>query len=373
MNTRCDLFLACAPGLEALLYAEVRALAPAAAAIEEGGVAASGDALLLHRVHLETGLALRAQLTVGRFAVDQLGDLARRAGELPWELFLPPHARVTVRAVAHRSRLYHSGAIAERVAAGVARRLGAPTADAPEHAVLARIVADRCTLAVDTSGELLHRRGYRLASAKAPLREDLARALLIASGWDRTTPLVDPLCGSGTIAIEAAWLARGLPPGHLRRFAFMDGPLFDAPLWAAARDRALAAARPTAPPIAASDRDAGAVAAARANAERAGVAADIAIDCAALGHAPGLTHPAMPPGAVVTNPPWGRRIGGKQPLRPLYQSLGTRLRDLPGRWRVALLLADPASARDVVPGLRSALMSDSGGTKVYFFVGASRR
>ena len=373
MQKHYDLFLACAPGLEPLLHDEVLALRPVSAVAEPGGVAVRGGLDLLHRVHLELGLALRAQLTVDRSAATRLDHLATHAATLPWHAWLPVGANVTVRAHARGSRLYHTGAIAERVAAGIAVRLGPPRAGGSEQTVYARIVDDHCALSIDTGGEPLHRRGYRQATAKAPLREDLARAALIASGWDRKTPLVDPMCGSGTIAIEGAWLARGIPPGHLRRFAFMDGPLFDPERWRLARERALDKALPAAPPILASDRDAGAIAAANANAARAGVTADLDCACAALGHAPGLRRPPSPPGAVVTNPPWGRRLGGKQPLRPLYQSLGTRLKELPGRWRVGLVLADPDFARDVVPGLKSALMTDAGGTKIYLFAGTTRR
>lgn len=370
------LFIACAPGLEPLLAAELAALGAASPREEAGGVSVLADPRLFHRIHLEVGLGLRVQVTLAAERVAHLSALATLAARLPWERYLPAGRPVAIHATSRRSRIYHTGAIVERVAAGVARRLGAlpdaPVAASEPTAVHVRFDADRCALSVDTSGPL-HRRGYRLATAKAPLREDLARAALIASGWDRQSPLVDPFCGAGTIAIEAALLARRLPPGAGRHAPFMDGPLFSPALWAEVTAAAAAAAAPTAPPISGSDRDAGAIAAARDNAARAGVLADVAFAEAALGAAPGLAGPHDgAAGAVVTNPPWGRRVGGKRPLRPLYQSLGARLRALPPGWRVGLVVADPALARDVDPALRSALMTDHGGVKVFLMTGATR-
>ena len=164
-----------------------------------------------------------------------------------------------------------------------------------------RLFRDECTVSADASGELLHRRGYRLATAKAPLRETLAAAMLVGTGWDGSAPLIDPMCGSGTIPIEAALLARRMPPGMTRRFAFMRWPGHDRAAWERLVEQARERALPRAPaPILGSDRDAGAVAASVANAERAGVAGDVewrraaisAIDAAA-GAGLGCDQPAL--------------------------------------------------------------------------------
>jgi putative N6-adenine-specific DNA methylase len=190
-------------------------------------------------------------------------------------------------------------------------------------------------MSVDTSGEPLHRRGHRQQTGKAPLRETLAAALLQASGWDAASPLIDPFCGAGTIPIEAALLARQRAPGRTRRFAFESWRDFDAPAWQ--RLLAVADARGAAvaqlPPILASDRDAGAVAATRANAERAGIAGDLEISQRALS----ALAPPPGPGWIVTNPPYGVRLGSSGDLRNLHAAFGRLLRERCGGWQVALL------------------------------------
>jgi putative N6-adenine-specific DNA methylase len=276
---------------------------------------------------------------------------------------------VRFRSTAQRSRLHHTGAIDERVAEAIAARLGGPViaADGEEDVALvhARFERDEVTLSLDTSGAPLHRRGYRLATAKAPLREDLARALVITSGWDRRSPLVDPMAGSGTIAIEAAMLARGIAPGRARRFAFEDAPTHDAALLARLRDEAderagVSSGSPAR--IVARDRDEGAVTAARANAERAGVMLEHVV-------AP-LSEPFAidtDEGALVTNPPWGVRVARDRDLRPLYDRLGALIDALPPRWEAGVVAADADLVRRAHMPLRSALLTDAGGTKVRFY------
>lgn len=363
------IFVACAPGLEPLLSAEVRELgAGDSVEIVAGGVELEGDATMLHRAHLELGLASHVLVRIADFRAPGFPELAQRAAKVRWRDWLRPGEPIRLRARARASRLYHTGGIVERVRGAIERQLGAlPDADADDDSpsILARMERDRCTLSLDTSGAPLHRRGYRLASAKAPLREDLARALVRASGWDPGTPLADPFCGSGTIAIEAALLARRIAPGRLRSFALERTPLFEQAIWERLREDAAARALPHAPsPIFASDRDAGAVEAARGNAERAGVLSDLQLDQATLSRAPFAAEPIPPRGALVTNPPHGRRIGDDRGLRPLYQSLGALVRRLPPEWRIALLVSHRRLALATGLPLETALLTDQGGTKV---------
>jgi putative N6-adenine-specific DNA methylase len=219
-------------------------------------------------------------------------------------------------------------------------------------------------VSLDATATPLHRRGYRLASAKAPLREDLAHALLLAAGFGPEQALLDPLCGSGTIAIEAAGLAAGLPPGRLRRAPLAHLALFDGEAWKRERD-AVPPPRPHAP-IVASDRDAGAVEAARANAERAGTAAAIAFATMALSAQPwlaeGAEHPAR--GLVATNPPFGRRVQAGRDLLPLYQTLGHRAQRLGAGWRVALVAHDVRLARRTGLPLQAAFTTRHGGIPI---------
>jgi putative N6-adenine-specific DNA methylase len=186
---------------------------------------------------------------------------------------------------------------------------------------------------MDSSGALLHRRGYRLATAKAPLRETLASAMVMASGWNMISPFLDPFCGSGTIPIEAALLARRVPPGYSRRFAFMDWPHFDSKSWDELLVYASKAIASDTPNIIASDRDAGAIQAGQANAERAGVADCIEFSRKAIS----TIDPPSGPGWVVTNPPYGVRLRKTNDLRNLYAQLGKVLRTRCPGWRVTIL------------------------------------
>jgi putative N6-adenine-specific DNA methylase len=212
--------------------------------------------------------------------------------------------------------------------------------------VLVRLLHDQVTISVDSSGALLHRRGYRLATAKAPLRATLAAGMMLAAGWNPQVGtlalLLDPFCGAGTIAIEAAMLALGMAPGRQRRFAFMDWPDFDAALWhrllaeADAQQQQRCAEMAGRLQILASDRDAGAIALAQENAARAGVADAIAFTHRALS----AIDPPPGPGWVVTNPPYGVRVSAGNDLRNLYAQLGKVLRSRCPGWQVALLCND---------------------------------
>jgi putative N6-adenine-specific DNA methylase len=368
------LFAACAPGLEPLLGDEVRLLGLGEPEQQAGGVSFEGDFHAVLRANLGLGLASRVLVRLAQFRAVHLAELAKKAGRLPWRQWIAEGTPVAVHATSRRSRLYHTGAIAERVgraagAGAVAQEGEAIDADAPVT-IHVRFERDTCTVSVDTSGAPLHRRGYRLATAKAPLREDLARALVVASGWDRDSPLLDPMMGSGTIVVEAALLARNLPPGYLReRFAFMSMVPFDAAAWQRVREGAMDRAWPSLPfPIYGRDRNPGALRAATGNAERAGVLSDLDLGRATLGAFPWEPEQMPPRGALVTNPPHGRRIGGGKSLTPLYRRLGQVVNGLPADWRVAILASDRRLALRTGLPLSTALLTEQGGTKVRVLV-----
>ena len=282
-------------------------------------------------------------------------------------MWLAPGAEVSVRVTCRKSRLYHQKAVAERMVAasgGVAVAAGGDPEESEETAgqlVVVRLYRDECTVSLDSSGALLHRRGYRLAVAKAPLRETLAAGLLLESGWDPASPLVDPFCGSGTIPIEAALLARRIPPGINRDFAFLHWPGTDLPRWRALLVAARSGILPQAPAaILGSDRDAGAIEAATANAARAGVAADIRWRQAAVSS---LEVPAGI-GALVSNPPYGMRVSEGRELRDLFARFGAVARErLPG-WRVTLLLPQARLEQAMGLGFSAPLHTRNGGLAV---------
>jgi putative N6-adenine-specific DNA methylase len=330
------LFVVAAPGLEAAVAGEVRALGAQAVATS-GGVELDGDLELLYRLNLWLRAATRVLVRLGEVRARDFARLRRDAAALPWETIVGPATLLELAVTAHRSRLHHTGAIEERLRGAIADRVGAAAATGPPQRVVVRGVEDRFLISVDSSGELLHRRGYRPGPGEAPLRETLAAGVLALAGWLPGEPLVDPTCGSGTLVIEAALAATGRAPGARRAFAYQRWPGYRADLHAALVAAAEAGVHRTAAPIHGSDVDPAAIEAAAGNAERAGVAADVRLVRAAVAEA-GLPDGA--PGLIVANPPYGRRLPA---LGAVYRDLGHLAASRPG-WRLALLCPDPRLA-----------------------------
>ena len=375
MNTY---FAVTAPGLEPFTHQEaveldlLPALAISADSnfqLEPGGVTFKGDLEALYRANLHLRTASRVLARLGNFFYAKTyPDLLERASRLPWERFLHPGQPINLRVSYHKSRLSHTKTITETVSNAIDARLGQPsplikpdekTRETSAQLVIVRLAEDQCTISIDSSGTLLHKRGYRQAIAKAPLRETLAAAILMASGWDRQSPLLDPFCGSGTIPIEAAMMALGIPPGANRRFAFMDWPGYDPERWQGVK---AATKRPETemPSIMGSDRDAGAVRMAKANAERAGVAEYIQFE----NHAVSNIHPPKERGWVVTNPPYGERISEGKDLRNLYAQFGNVLRQHCPDWQVAVLSSDPMLLGQMRLEVDTSLSFRNGGIRV---------
>lgn len=346
----------CTPGLEQLLADELRTLRCRPIQAGMGGVAFGATVRQLYAANLWLRTANRVVVRFEPFTATTFRELQAAAASLPWADHLARGIVPTFRVSSSKSRLYHTDAIAERLENAVADAIGWPSDPVAEQLFVVRLQNDRVQVSVDSSGEALHKRGYRLDVAKAPLRETLAAATVLAAGYDGTQALVDPFCGSGTIGIEAAMIGRDLAPGAGREFAFGSWPTFQGGAWGSLlgeagereqHDREL-------PPILLSDRDDGAVAAATANAERAGVADVVTVrrlavsdavppDTADAAGGAGGAGGAGAPGLIVTNPPYGRRVGdpGKD-LRDLYARFGqVARRSFPG-WRIAVLAADNA-------------------------------
>jgi putative N6-adenine-specific DNA methylase len=383
-----ELFAVCAPGLEEVLARELRELGVEGRP-ESGGVEWSGDARTLYAANLRLATASRVTVLAAEFRARTFFELERHARRVPWERWMAPGAAVRLRVSSRKSRLYHEGAVAERLLEAVEARVGplggaavGKGEDAGSEAegeegeegqlFVVRFLRDRCTIRADASGALLHLRGYRRAVAKAPLRETLAAAMLRGAGWIPEAPLLDPMCGSGTIPIEAALRARRIAPGlasasrEPRAYAFTAWPEFEAGAWAEEVARAREEVRPRAPaPIAGSDRDAGAVEAARANAERAGVAESVEWSVRPLSAA----EPPAEGGWLVSNPPYGVRVGERDPLRSLYAALGRLARERFPGWRLALLTADRVLEGQLGVPLQETLRTRNGGIPVRLVVG----
>jgi putative N6-adenine-specific DNA methylase len=334
-----EIFLVAVPGLEGPLCAEARAAGFKAKTVT-GGVSFKGQWHDVWRANLELRGPSRVLARLDEFRVVHLAKLDTRARQVPWKSVLRADIPVRVEASCKSSRIYHSGAAAERIARAIHEELGAPIADDATIVVKARIDNDLCTIAVDTSGEPLHKRGHKEAVAKAPMRETMAALFLRQCGYTGAEPVLDPMCGSGTFVIEAAEIAAGLKPGRSRNFAFEMLATFDAAAWNDMR-RASSVTQP-AVHLLGRDRDPGAIRMSRANAERAGVSgftdfAEASVD--------DMTPPEGPPGLVIVNPPYGDRIGEINKLRPLYRALGHTLLTRFSGWRTGLITSDDALAQ----------------------------
>lgn len=331
------LFASTTPGLEPALELEARLLGLTVRVVP-GGAELSGPSGSVEEACLHLRTASHVLLRLGTFPARDEKALARGLGAIPlarcWDGRRPVALKVSSRA----SRLQ-----ARQVAAAAERAWRAATAGKEDGAAAllhVRLQEDVCTVSADASGELLHRRGYRQEVSRAPLRETLAAGMLLLAGYRGDEPLWDPMCGSGTLPIEAALMARRRAPGAGRSFAFQGWPSFDPAAWAARLERARAAERAPPFPIHGTDLHAGSLGVARRNARRAGVQADLELaraDVAALRPPPGL-----PPGLVVANLPYGKRVGDAAGLRTLYDSVGRTLRSAFAGWRAALLAADRA-------------------------------
>lgn len=359
-----ELFVACAPGLEPLLVQELTTFGLSELRSEPGGVNVRAQAPAISMICLYSGLANHVRLRVGEpFEVRHFDKLVRKVAALPWGEVLRPGTRVNVQAVCRKSRLYHSGGVAERVEAGVAKAIGAPREGTPEVTLSVRIIRDRCTVSLDLSGEPLHRRGWRQQTAKAPLREDLARALLVVSGWTPERPLFDPMMGAGTLVIEAATIARRIAPGLHRRFAFERTKLERSADLEVQREAARAHVLP-ASPVALVGRDhmQGALEAAMGNAQRAGVEGSVTLLRGKLDD----PWPEIGAAQVVTNPPYGIRVGHAANVHALYGELGRQVAH--HAWPLAVVVADRRFVRSTGIALEPKLTTDHGGIKISFYV-----
>lgn len=349
-----EIFLATLPGLEETLAEETRERGFETPSVEPGGVSVRGEWHDVWRANLVLRCATRVLVRLGSFRAMHLAQLDKRARRFDWGSTLRPDVPVRIEATCRKSRIYHAGAAAQRVARAISEEFGAPIVagadgsagaqldEADPLRLLVRIEDDLCSFSLDTSGPPLHRRGIKQAVGKAPLRETLAAAFLRQCNFTGTETVCDPMCGSGTFVLEAAEISQGLNPGRARSFAFERTASFDPSEWAAIKDPSDDEQGPGAKLIhMGSDRDAGAVRFATENAERAGVSAAAQFTCNDVRD---FTPPPGPPGLVMVNPPYGARIGNKKLLYSVYASLGQRLLERCSGWRVGLVTSEDGLA-----------------------------
>ncbi len=350
-------------GAAELLGREVAALGYPVLHSGPGGVDTRGTLEDAMRLNLHLRTASRVLWTVETFQAGDPDALYRRVRRLPWENYLTPATPFSVHGFVRHPTINDSrfanlkvkDAIADRFTDRFGRR---PDSGPGRSAfvVFLHWEQDRAAVYIDTSGDALFRRGYRQRPLEAPLQESLAAALVLSTGWDGRTPFVNPMCGSGTLAIEAALIAAGKAPGLLRKnFGFMHVKGFDRRRWEAMKNEARRkSAKDPACRIVATDIRKEAVAAARKNAAAAGIGDWIEFSVCDFQDTP---MPA-PPGAVVLNPPYGRRLGEEKALVALYPAVGDFFKQRCAGYRGFVFTGNPALAKRI--GLRT------GSRKVFF-------
>lgn len=356
MSDPLSIFLIATPGLAHPLGEEARAQGFKVTAIDPAGVTLEGGWPDIWRANLTLRGATRVLLRLASFRALHLAQLDKRASKLPWTDWLAPGTPVTVEATCRKSRIYHAKAATERIEKALTGAGMVPGKTGLQ--IKLRIEDDLATLSLDTSGDPLHKRGMKPQVNKAPLRETMAALLLRNAGFTGTETVLDPMCGSGTFVLEAAEIANALQPGRARGFAFEALPTFDSDQF-----NSLKTPLPDLKGIYfGSDRDAGAVAMSRANASRAGLA-----KCTIFAETPiaDLQPPEAPPGLVITNPPYGGRIGKTGGLFGLYGTFGKVMKDQFQGWRVAMITSDAKLARATgLPWEKPGPYIDHGGTKI---------
>lgn len=359
------IFFATAPtGIEPLLASELIALGAVDPKPARGGIHFGGSQEVAYRACLWSRTASRVLLPLVQFPADSADALYQGVNSFAWEEHLAPDGTLAVEFAGTCPGINHSHFGAQRVKDAIVDRFRAhcgqrPSVDRHQPDVRLQVLvrAGEASISLDLSGDSLHRRGYRHETVAAPLKETLAAALLLKAGWPSIAaaggPLLDPMCGSGTLAIEAAWIAGDHAPGLLRSHWGFAGWLGHIPaLWTRLINEAMErreTGRTRIPRIMSSDHDPRAVRATLINAEQAGVAAHLQIaqrDLAAIEPLPGAA------GLVIVNPPYGERLGAtEEEWRPLYRMLGGQLKTRFAGWQAAVFTGDPELGKQM--GLRA--------------------
>lgn len=361
-----NFYIVVSPGLEDTCAAELNAIGIPPLRIDKGGIACTGRLRELYLANLWLRTASRVLVRFAECRSRDFPDLYRKTKRLPWGRFIHAETPVAFRVACHGSRLNHSTRVAETLESALNRALGRnanPTGKDPQL-VMVRIVEDVVTISIDTSGELLHRRGYRKTVTAAPLRETLAAGVLMLLDWQGHEALVDPMCGSGSFLLEGALLARRQAPGLNRLFAFMAWPGYRPGLWTLLCDEAQRGQLDNQVSISGYDANPAAVATAHDNCERSGNSERVRIDQRPLADQP--VHDGR--GLVVCNPPYGKRLELEGNPKVCYRDIGSHLvRVYPG-WRKAMLCPDPALVKATGLYFRQVTELDNGGLRVGLFV-----
>jgi putative N6-adenine-specific DNA methylase len=345
MSKKLEQFFATCPrGLEALLGEELRELGAQAIAPTYGGVAFSGEYALCYRANLHSRLASRVLLRVGGGEYRDEEDIYHGALSFDWPAMFSVDKTIVVKMTAQKAPLKSLEFTTLRIKDAICDRFREATGERPnvdirepDVRIHAFLTATECTLYLDTSGQSLFKRGLRQQAGAAPLNENLAAGMVKLSGWQPGTPFFDPMCGSATILMEAAQVALNIAPGSHRDFGFEKLTRFDPKVWLPIKQAAIDAQLPaTLQPIFGRDMFGDSLRDAQVNLEAAGLAGVIQLK---QGNVIEVPAPADH-GVIVTNPPYGIRIGEQSELAEFYPQLGNWLKQKCTGWNAYILSAD---------------------------------
>jgi putative N6-adenine-specific DNA methylase len=343
-----DFFAVCPPGLKTTCKDELTEMGTDIQEIQAqtGGVAFRAKLPLACSANLLLGSPTKILMRIAAFKAENFSTLEKKIKQIDWELFLPGNTDLNIQATAHKSRLYHSGAIEERCRAIIEPRLFTP-GEKSSQSLLIRADQDQFELSLDMSGDLLFKRGVKQKVISAPLRENLAFAILKACGFSSRDVLVDPMCGSGTFSIEAAMIRANIPPGFFRSFAFEHWPGFREKNFlhfkkSVQKEFSLG----TAPGIFASDIDGSALALLKDAIDKHDFLKTIqAQETDFFDIQPSQLTPEK--GVVVLNPPYGKRLGGDMDMTRFFSEIGRKLSaDFKG-WRVGIIYPEKALGKSL--------------------------
>ena len=345
-------FATVARGLEPIAAQELERLGATDVRPDFTGVYFVGDSPLLYRVNLWARTIFRVLVTLREFPCPDGERLYQEVQKINWEQYIQPHNTLAVNATGGNRQLNHTHFTALQVKNAIVdqqrHQFGQRSSidiHNPDLQINVHIYQDRCTLSLDSSGTSLHRRGYRPAMGLAPLKETLAAALLHMAEWEPTLPFLDPLCGSGTLPLEASLKALNIAPGLFRQqFAFEKWRDFDKELWEQLLEEAENSKLPNLKAlIAGSDRNPDILKQARLNAEQCRVADKVTFTQTELSH---LEAPADC-GVIICNPPYGERLGEAKELGDFYKLLGDVFKQRFKGWTAFVLTGNKELAKRV--------------------------
>jgi len=377
IGRRHNFFVATSPGFEPVCLQELLKLKPVAgeACVASGGVEFEGRLDDCYFANLNLRSANRILMRIHTFKSSNFRKLEKKIGDIPWELYLHAGRLPKVHVSTKHCRLRHSGAVAERFRTTIAAQLSRfesvkkiTKITSTEQNIYVRGIDDRFTVSIDSSGDLLYKRGLKKHAGKAPLRETLAAAALLLAGYDGRDPLLDPMCGSGTFSLEGALMAKRIPAGWFRDFAFMGWPSFRPKRWDYMRRQAESQlVEPDRPLIFASDIDPGACQKLERCVQKYSISDAVQVNSGDFFDLD-LRKLSERAGVICINPPYGRRLGGRSESEKFFKAICNRLKQKYRGWNL-VLFAPSRKLAGTIPFQTKSYPILHGGLKLALLIG----